>query len=49
MPIMETFVAAEKSQNVSHTTHARESMLEKSWNLTKPGLERVLSSQFSAC
>jgi hypothetical protein len=31
------------------TMYDRESMPERSWNLTKPGLERVLSCQFCAC
>ena len=31
------------------TTYDREPMPEKSWNLTKPGLARVLSCPFSAC
>ena len=46
---METSVAAKKCQNVFLTTYDRESMLEKSWNLTRPGLERVPSYRFSAC
>ena len=40
---METFVAGKKYQRTLLTTCAREPMPEKSWNRTKPGLERVLS------
>ena len=43
MLIMETFVAAKKCQRVLLTTYDREPMPERSWNLTKPGLERGLS------
>ena len=36
-------------RHVLLTTYDREPMPEKSWNLTKPGLARVLSCPFSAC
>ena len=44
MLTMETFVVAKKCQHVLLTTYDREPMPEKSWNRTKAGLERVLSS-----
>ena len=38
-----------KCQDILLTTYDRELMPERSWNHTKPGLERVLSCLFSAC
>jgi hypothetical protein len=43
MLTMATSVIARKCQNIFLTTYDREFMLGRSWNLTKPGLERVLS------
>jgi hypothetical protein len=49
MLTMAIFAFAEKYQNVLLTTCDKEHMPEKSWNLTKPGLGKVLSFRFSAC
>jgi hypothetical protein len=49
MHVMEIFVVAKKYQRVLFTTYDRESMLGKSWSLTRSGLGRVPSCQFSAC
>jgi hypothetical protein len=49
MRTMETFVGAAKRQDILLTTYDKESMPEKSWNLTRPGSGRVLSCRFCAC
>jgi hypothetical protein len=49
MLIAEIFAAAKKCPSILVTTYDRGLMPEKSWNLTEPGLVRVLRYPFSAC
>ncbi len=49
MRTVETLAAVAKCQDILLTTCARESMPERSWNLTRLGLVKVLRCRFYAC